>query len=317
MASRTHALRWGLALPVLKSFASAAGVLSRAQLFACGRALGTVGFCLSRRERRRALAHLAQAFPGESEETRRSYARKCFENLAVGLFETLAMHRWPREKLRDLLVNPEVFDRALELRDTGHVFVTAHMGNWEMLAAMYVRYGGQLHVVGRRMERADFDSFLTTLRGASGVEILHRDRSARHMLRALRNGVSIGILPDQDIAAVDGLFVDFFGRPAYTPAAPARLSLAARVPLYVSLLLREGDRFRMTFEGPLDEGLHDLPREEAELRLTQAWTDTLEGWIRRYPDQWVWMHRRWRHTPEGFRARRGPRVARAAGGAAQ
>jgi KDO2-lipid IV(A) lauroyltransferase len=314
MKDRLRLWRWRLVVPLLRALAGGAASLPRRWLLAGGRAVGLLAWLASRRERERAAAHLALALPGLPAEHRRTCARGAFNHLGTGLLETLAMHRWSREYLLSLLVNPQgLTDLLARTRDgRGAVFVTGHTGNWEMLAALYVRLGGRLHVVGRRMAEPEFDSYLTALRGASGVEVLDRDLSPRRMLRALREGICLGVLPDQDITEVDGIFVDFFGRPAHTPVAPARLCLSAGAPLYVVVLAREGERFRLEVAGPWQaRPPADAADREAEVRrLTECWSAALERFIRRRPEQWVWMHRRWRNTPERLARRRGAAAVR-------
>ncbi|MBN1257659.1 MAG: lysophospholipid acyltransferase family protein [Planctomycetes bacterium] len=308
LKNKLRALRWRLAVPFLQALSSIAGCLSRRQLIALGRAVGRCYCLVSRQEFHRAKKNLALAFPELDDNARDRLALSCFLNLGIGLLETLAMHRWSREYMDSLVINPEILDKiaAISKRKPGAVLVTGHLGNWEMLAGLVTRRGGTIRALGRRMEEEDLNSFLTSLRGASGVEIIYTDQHPKAMLQALRNGISISILPDQDITEVDGVFIDFFKRPAYTPVAPARLAIAARVPLYVAVLLREGDRFRVHLEGPLAaERSHDAEARDNDVRrLTQAWNTALENVIRKYPAQWVWMHRRWRNTPERIERRR-------------
>lgn len=317
---RVRALRWRLAVPFVRLLGLAVSVCSRRQLIALGRAAGRLLSWGARREMDRARTHLETAFPDRPPAWRERTARRAFDHLAIGFFETLAIYRWRREAIDELILGVEQFEamRQRTAGGTGAVFVTGHIGNWELLAAAYARHGGRMHVVGRRMPEAAFDSFLTTLRGASGVVVLDRDDSPREMLRVLRAGGSIGILPDQDITEVEGIFVNFFGRPAWTPTAPAKLVLASGVPMYVAALVREGERFRLVIDGPI-WGQRGRGRRRAEIeRLTRAWSDRLETIIWHHPDQWVWMHRRWRNTPErlAFRRAREPSGAALAGGPA-
>ncbi len=313
MSSRTLSrmmrnLRWRVATPVLRVAPGLMVRLSRRGLMAWGRALGTLAYALAPRERWRAFDHLSLAFPHRSGAWIRACARRSFENLAIGLLETLIIHRLSDEAVRELLVNPEELEQFIAAHQTppGPLVVTGHLGNWELLASLCARFGGSVRVVGRRMHERHLDDLLTALRAAGGVEVLRADESPRAMIDALRKGTGLGILPDQDISELEGVFVDFFGREAYTPTAPARLALVARAPLYTMFLLREGDRFRVRIEGPLGDAVSfsSRDRDAAILRLTQLWTDSLERAVRAAPDQWVWMHRRWRNTPDRLAGRR-------------
>jgi KDO2-lipid IV(A) lauroyltransferase len=134
------------------------------------------------------------------------------------------------------------------------------------------------------------------MRERMGMKILYRDDSMRSMIRCLQANEFLGILPDQDVRRIGGIFVDFFGRPAYTPVGPALLALATGAPLLVARDVRDGGRHRVMTDPPVYAD-RKAPREEEVKRLVTHYTKRLEAFIREYPSQWVWMHRRWRTQP--------------------
>jgi KDO2-lipid IV(A) lauroyltransferase len=130
-----------------------------------------------------------------------------------------------------------------------------------------------------------------------GLTTIYRDESPRELLRRLHRNEVIGILPDQDIDSLNGIFVEFFGRPAYTPVAPAKLALACRAPILPNFLVRlPGGRYRILVEDPIRPEEY-AGRPDAVEAVTTAWMKACEKVIRRYPDQWSWMHDRWKTRP--------------------
>ena len=143
-------------------------------------------------------------------------------------------------------------------------------------------------VLARRLRYPEYESFLISMRGAKGVPTFVRG-SVKEVARVLRANQIIGILPDQDIDSLEGVFVNFFGHPAHTPVGPAALSLMTGAPILPCFMIREGATFRLIIEPPVTVP-QTADRTEALTRLTQGWSDVIESYVRRYPEQWVWMH---------------------------
>ena len=143
---------------------------------------------------------------------------------------------------------------------------------------------------------------IANLRGQHGMNTLYRDDPPAKLIRLLKAGQSFGTAADQDTPSVGGVFIDFLGRPAYTPLGPARLALVANVPLVVGAALRQRDRFVMQINPPIFPD-RSRPRHEEILRLTQEWSRQIEQLIREHPDQWPWFHDRWKTTPESLAAK--------------
>ena len=181
--------------------------------------------------------------------------------------------------------------------DRGAALVTGHCGNWEWLNLALGAAGVGMTVAARELQDSRFDEVARRLRGRFGGESALRGKGAgAKLLQALRRGKVIGLLIDQDIAA-PGVFAEFFGRPAWTPVGAALLPLRADRPVVTGFAARQPDgTMRLSFDPPImNAPAGDLQTEAA--RLTALLTARIERQVRAYPEQWVWMHKRWRHQP--------------------
>lgn len=303
MAPRTgpiHTARRGLRARLLpEALRAVQAILSRLSwsgVQCLGRGLGRLAWWVSRRDRRRALQHLAFAFPEMAETERRRIARECLQHQGMNLTECLhLLGRDPGEVNRHVTV--EGWDHLETPRRAGRpiLLLTAHVGNWELLGPVVHARGLELWAVVRGLDEAGLQEILIRLRRHFGSKIIERGApgAARKLLRALRGqdgDRALCMLIDQD-TQVEGVWVPFFGRPAFTPVGAARIALrqeAAVVPAFLERL-QDGSHVAR-FHPPLD-----LPDdgEAATARMTEA----IEEQIRRRPEQWVWMHRRWRRQP--------------------
>jgi KDO2-lipid IV(A) lauroyltransferase len=264
---------------------------------ALGRGMGTAAFHLLAGQRRLAEQHLCLALPEAlSPSQRRRVARGVFRNIGQTAMEWLVLPRLSDSRLQRL-VTMEGTERLREAlaKGRGAILLTAHLGNWELITFCVTQLGFSGGVLARPLRYPEYESFFTQMRRAKGVTTLARG-SLKEAAKLLRANQLIGVLPDQDVDRLEGIFVEFFGRPAYTPVGPAALSLMTGAPLVPCFAVREGERFRFVVEPPL--AAPETPdRREALAALTQAWSAVVESYIRRYPDQWVWMHRRWKTQP--------------------
>ncbi|HEY0514252.1 MAG TPA: lysophospholipid acyltransferase family protein [Thermoanaerobaculia bacterium] len=258
-----------------------------------GRAIGSLGWLLSRRDRRRALDHLALAFPETSETERRRLARDCFRHLGEVLGECLHLFHRDCAFVRSV-VEIRGWEEIEKVRreERPLVLFTGHCGNWELLGAAVNCRGVGMAVVARPLDEPRQQRMLAGLRDRYGTPTIARgsEGAARQLLMTLRKGGALGLLIDQD-TKVDGVWVPFFGHPAFTPVGAAKIALkqrAAVIPVFIERLA--GGRHLVTFQPPLD--LPDDPRE-----ATALMTAKIEEQIRHRPEQWVWMHRRWRRQP--------------------
>jgi KDO2-lipid IV(A) lauroyltransferase len=297
--SRLRSLRGRLLGTLLGGFGRWLGRRELATAQRLGRAIGRLAWWFGRRDRRRALDHLTVAFLERSPGERRRLARLSFLHLGATLAETLRLAGGDCAEI-DRIVDVEGWERVEALRVAGRaiVILTGHCGNWEMLAALINCRGLAMAVVGRRPEEPGLQAMLLGLRRRFGTETIERGEagSARRLLATVRGGGALGMLIDQDIRA-ESVFVPFFGRPAHTPVGAAKLALrldAVVVPAFIERL--PDGRHRAVFHPPLD-----LPPDPTG--ATAAMTRTIEEQIRRVPEQWVWLHRRWRRQPLDSEAR--------------
>lgn len=291
-----RANRWRMALlaRLLGALSALLGALSWQAAQRAGRALGSLGWHLAGRDRRRALDHLALAFPELAPARRAALGRACFRHLGTTLAECLhLLRRGPQEVGAHVAV--EGWEEVERQRAAGRpvLILTGHCGNWELLAAAINLRGLGMAVVARPLDDPGLQAMLAGLRARFGTPTIARgsEGAARQLLTALRAGGALGMLIDQD-TKVDGVWVPFLGRPAFTPVGAAKIALrqgAAVVPAFIERLPAGGHRavFHPVLDLPGDP-------EAATARMSR----TIEEQIRRVPEQWVWMHRRWRRQPQ-------------------
>jgi len=258
-----------------------------------GRALGSLGWLLSRRDRRRTLDHLALAFPEMPESERRRLGRDCFRHHGTTLAECLHLfHRDCGFVAAVVEVRGWEHVETARRQDRPVLIVTGHCGNWELLAAAINCRGLGMAVVARPLDEPEQQRMLAGLRERFGTPTIARgsEGAARQLLIALRRGGALGMLIDQD-TKVDGVRVPFFGRPAFTPVGAAKIALRQSTAVIPTFIERLPDgRHLATFHPCLD-----LPEDPTE--ATALMTSKIEEQVRRAPEQWVWMHRRWRRQP--------------------
>jgi Kdo2-lipid IVA lauroyltransferase/acyltransferase len=261
-----------------------------------GAALGRFGYRPLGIRRRLVENQIRASFPDRDDAWVRRTARACFEHLGR---ETVALLRMSRLTPDEMVARTEVIN--LELGDVavrggrGVVVVAGHLGNWEMGAAMMAARGYPVSAVVARQRNPLFDDWIVSVRERMGVEVIERSRASREALRALRRGNIVAFVADQN-AGPGGVFVPFFGRLASTHRGPALMAVRTGAPLLLAVPIRCGeDRYCMRLEavdvdraGELDDVVH---------RLTAAFTARLEAAIRATPEQYLWLHRRWKTRP--------------------
>jgi Kdo2-lipid IVA lauroyltransferase/acyltransferase len=279
------------------------GLLPFRVTWAFGGLVGQMAWWLARRDRELALAHLALAFPERTEAERREIARDSFRHFGHGAAEVALMARIDRDLPRYMSFagDGEALLRGASQAGKGFIFVTGHVGSWEILARRIVAAGVPAVVIAARSWDRRIDEIVETFRGRGGVPTLFREdpSGGRALLRAMRDGKALGILIDQD-TKVQSVFVPFFGRLASTPRAAADLALRFGCPVFVGWSRRRGPRagdgYVLEVEAvPFDASPVD--KEAEVLRITAHCTARLEEAIRRAPAEWVWMHRRWKTKP--------------------
>lgn len=284
----------------VRAAVSLVGLLPLGVAGALGERLGAWGFALAGGERRKALESLSRAFPALGAPAREALARQCFRHLGRAAFELAcvqqidsAPERWVEWPAGDRAV----LDGALA-RGRGVVFVSGHVGNWELLARRVALAGYSAHTIAKETSDPRLTRLVERFRQRGRLQSIWRgqDGAAKKMLRVLREGAILGLLIDQD-TRVQSVFVPFFGHPASTPRAAADLALRTKAALVVGFCQRqESGRYRIAMRE-----LEVSRTEDAEsdaVRLTAALTSEIEAAIRQAPAQWVWMHRRWKTQPE-------------------
>ena len=270
-----------------------------------GARLGGMAYAILPVERRRVREHLRIAFGDVlPERDCDRIGRECFANLGAGLFELLNFGK-VRHRYADVLSCDTLHYMAqARARGRGTIVVTAHAGNWELLAAYASLSGFAINVVARDVYDSRINDLLVEFRAANGVRTIPRGDLAggRKILRALRANEVLALVIDQD-TKVPGVFVDFFGRKAFTPAGAAELALKCDATVLTAFSARRPDGgLHLVFGPPLDlVRAGDAARDVHE--NTRRFTALIEEHVRAHPGQWVWMHRRWKTRPGGFKER--------------
>ncbi|MGH9407206.1 MAG: lysophospholipid acyltransferase family protein [Terriglobia bacterium] len=244
--------------------------------------------------------NLALAFPEWSRRERRRVLYGVFQNLGRMLADFAHFPRWNRANIARQIDYDgfEHFELA-QKRGNGVLFLTAHFGNWELGSFAHGAFGYPVNFVARKLDNPLIDALINRYRCLSGGEAIDKDEFARPALRALGQNESVGILMDQNMMASEGVFVEFFGRPASTTAAPARVAQKTGAAVVLGLVIWDEPRrkYRLRFESVEWIRCED-PAEEVQVN-TQNFTRRLERYIRQYPSQWLWVHRRWKTRPPG------------------
>jgi Kdo2-lipid IVA lauroyltransferase/acyltransferase len=260
-----------------------------------GQAAGSLSFYILKKEREKALENLDIAF-GSSKSLidKRNIAKKVFENLGKNFIEIVSIPKFNRSNMNRYISckNIDIL-RRFSLNNEGAIILSAHFGNWEFLAHYISMQGLPLNVVARRVRMDWLEAFLSRIRKKNNVNVIYRDASAKEIVDLLRNKKIIGIMPDQDMDSVSGVFVDFFGKSAWTPNGAAVLNLLTGVPVIPCFLVRKAFGHEFLIEAPI-ELIKTGDRKKDIAENTQRYTKVIEKYIREFPEHWVWFHDRWK-----------------------
>ena len=245
--------------------------------------------------------NLERAFPGLSARERKEILRGVFRSLGRQLVEFCRMSRYTAENTRGW-IRTEGLDHylAARARGKGVLIVTGHMGAWELSSFYHSLMGYPMSMVARPLDNRRLDQFVNGIRCLHGNRVLPKDDFARGRLTAMHKGETVGILMDTNMTPPQGVFVNFFGKQACTASGVARVALktgAAVLPGF--MLWEEAERSYMLHFGPQLVFERTTDAEADIVAATQQCTSAIESWIRRYPDQWLWIHRRWKTRPAG------------------
>ncbi|MBI3047746.1 MAG: lysophospholipid acyltransferase family protein [Acidobacteria bacterium] len=265
-----------------------------------GHGIGRLGYLLEGARRRTALENLASAFPGRTARERRQLARAVFSHFGGLLFELIKFGTWSRERML-AAVEAEGEERVHQAlaQGRGVLFFTGHFGYWEIHAMAHALRIEPISLLVRPLDNQQLDAMLEEIRTRTGNTLIPRRGAVRRILRDLAAGRGIAILIDQHLHEADAVHVGFFQRRAATTSAFAALALRTGAPVIpvFALPLPRG-RYRLIYEHPVEPPLADTP--DAVREFTQRCTDVLEMYVRRNPELWMWMHRRWRDPGSGI-----------------
>ena len=290
-------MRHRLEYLLVRVIAASVSVLPMPAARAVGAGLGRLVYYVDASHRRIALENLAAAFPGRPVAERRALARAMFAHFGSLLLELLKFGGYsPEQMLAAVDIEGEERVRLAQQQGKGILFFTGHFGYWEIQAIVHAARGYPTSVLARPLDNPYLHRWLERIRTRTGGSVIYRQGAVRRMLRELASNHGIAVLIDQHLHS-DAIYVDFFQRPAATTSALAALALrtgAAVIPVFALPL--PGGRYRLIYEHPVEPPPADDP--DPIRSFTQRCTDVLEMYVRRHPEQWLWMHRRWREIDE-------------------
>lgn len=284
---------------LITSFISLLNFLPRDAAISIGGFLGGWAYFIIGNARRRTLSNLRLAFAGEKEEKKlRRLALRVFQNLGKNVADVVRLKRmkWCDIDRMTEIEGLQHFDEAYS-QGKGVIALTGHIGNFELLAAWFSLKGYKLSVIGREVYDPRLDRLLVENRERVGLQNIPTTAGVKPIMKALKSGRALGVLADQDSSRVRGVFVDFFGRPSRTPVGPILLPYKTGSPIIPMAIVRQGkNKYRIVVK-PEVQLVFSEDREKDIVEVTQRCARVLESIIREYPDQWLWMHDRWKSKP--------------------
>jgi KDO2-lipid IV(A) lauroyltransferase len=290
-------LEYAAAWPFIKVM----GILPRPLARAIGIGLAWVIYLLHVRLRRVGMRNLAMAFPEKTEGERARILRGEFTSLGRQLAEVCHFPDYTLENVDEVVVFDgfENYERA-QARGKGVLLFAGHFGGWELSSFVLSMRGHWMYVLMRGMDNAYLGELILRYRTMHGNKAVDKDDFVRGLLSAMKGGEVVGLLMDTNMTPPQGIFVDFFGIPACTAAGPARIALrtdAAVVPTFTIWDAALG-KYRLRFDPAVE--LVRTGDLEADIKAnTQKLTAVIEEYVRKYPEQWLWVHRRWKTRPPG------------------
>lgn len=266
-----------------------------------GAAIGALAFRALSRLRKVGLRNLELAFPQMTERDREAILRSEYRNLGFLLAEFCKMPDYTPETA-SRFIRYEGLENYLKARERGKgvLVLTGHLGAWELSSFYHSLMGMPMGMVIRRLDNPLVDAFVNRIRCLRGNRVIHKDDFARGLIASMRAGETVGILMDTNMTPPQGVFVPFFGVMACTASGMARIAAktgAAVLPGF--LLWEENERQYVLHFGEELPVVHTGDAEQDALSNTAAFTAAIEEYVRRYPSQWLWMHRRWKTRPPG------------------
>ena len=290
-----HALEYGLYLGLSGLLRS----LPHATARSFGRGLGRLAHAVDLRHRQVARKNLRLAFPEWDPARVAEVARACFIHFGQSFCDAISSMRFDRvEACRRLSVEGWEHLEDAERDGRGVLIMGAHLGDWEAVTKPLALYRGDLHIVHRPADNPHLNREMQRLREQFGSRSIDKHSAARRMLRTLQANEKVGILIDQRVLRREGIQVPFFGRPAWTTPVLAKLSLRTGAPLVPTYAFAAPEgRYRVVFHAPIRPSAGGETGDDAQAeRLTALYLEHVEGEIRRCPEQWLWLHDRWKDS---------------------
>ena len=263
-----------------------------------GRFLGSFAYLVFQERRTIAIDNLVHAFPGKGRKEIKKIALGAFRNYGISISEFLWFPKLTPQRLRKFVryLNVDVIGQAYE-KGKGVILMSGHFGNWELFVLSTAHFSGYpLTAIVQNQRNRYVNEVINRYRCVWGNSVVPMELSVREVLRKLSEGQAVAMLADQS-APKEGLFVSYFGRPAATHRGPAIFSLRTGAPILMEFLIRkENGKYEAILEEVRKDDL-DGYNEENVAELTRRHVALLEKYVRMYPDQWLWMHRRWKHAP--------------------
>jgi KDO2-lipid IV(A) lauroyltransferase len=287
-----------LAALVVSAIQAAMQLVPMSVVRSLGTVLGRIAFRLDGRHRRQAIENLSAAFPVRSATNVEAIARDMFIHFGRLVLELLKFSTYSESDMLTA-VDTEGLEQARQAFDRGRgvLFFTGHFGYWEIQGIVLALQLRPMSVLARPLDNAPLNRMLESVRTCTGNSVIYRQGALRQVLRTLTDNHGVGLLIDQHLFPPDAVYVRFFDRPAATTTALAAIALrtgAPVIPIFATPLT--GGRYRLVYEAPLEPPREDTA--DARREFTQRCSDVLETYVRRHPELWLWMHRRWRDVPQ-------------------
>ncbi|MGI4757836.1 MAG: lysophospholipid acyltransferase family protein [Janthinobacterium lividum] len=293
-----HWFQYGL----LQMFLRTMRLLPRSAALSFGSQIGAVCYRFAGRLRHVGDQNLQLAFPALDARERDAMLRRTFANLGRLLAEFCLMSGYSADYVRSELMRYEGLENFLAAEQVGKgvLVLTGHLGAWELSSFVHSLLGHPMGMVIRRLDNPLVDRLVNGIRCLHGNRVLHKDDFARGLLHAMARGETVGILMDTNMTPPQGVFVPFFGREACTASGLARVARKTGAAVIPGFLLWESAEKRYVLHfGKALQLQHTTDAEADALANTAQFAAVTESYIRRYPDQWLWLHRRWKTQPPG------------------
>lgn len=264
-----------------------------------GQLFGYIIYFISKKRREITLDNLRNAFANQDEKWIRDVCKKSYENLGIVFAEIFWLQFATIEQILDMVrfssssLIPEVLNRQ-----RGLIVISAHFGNWEMMAlAAGLYFENTFNIIVKPQSNKFLDRYINQIRTKFGNKVIDMYHSSYELIKLIKSKGCLALLVDQSATSHKDIYVDFFGRNALTFDAPAQLALKFQIPIIMGFAIRQPDGSYFVELSELNySDLTNTP--EGVMELTRRHTKILEEMIRRYPDHWVWQHRRWKHTKD-------------------